>query len=81
MENRWGNALIKTLIVVVILHVIMLIAGWLWGTELGWFGIPMIWAHWHSWGDILLSVVVLVGLYFGIYFLGTDKGDDYLDVR
>ena len=72
MRNRWINALVKTLVTVVVLHVIFLIGGWLFGNEIGWFNMSMIWAHWHQASDITLGLIGVVLLYCGIYAWGTD---------
>lgn len=67
MNNRWINALVKTIITVVVIHAIMLVLGAMFGNQIGWFDYPMVWAHWHSSGDISIGIVCLLVLYFGIY--------------
>lgn len=78
MKNRWINALVKTLVTIVVIHAIMLVLGVVFGTQIGWFNIPMIWAHWHTNGNITTGIVGLIILYFGIYFFGT-RGCDCIE--
>lgn len=80
MGNRWISALIKTIITLVIVHIILLIVGWLWGNQIGWFDWTYVWAHWHTFTEICIAVVALLGLYFGIYAFCT-KDTDQIDMK
>lgn len=73
MGNRWVRALVKTLIVLLIVHVVLLLLGFLFGTRIGWFGLPMIWPHWHSAWESILAIIAGVILYGCIYVWFTEE--------
>ena len=62
MSNRWINALVKFIIVIVIAHVVVLLFGFFGGS-----GYSMLWPHLNSWGSAIISVIAAVALYFIIY--------------
>ncbi len=75
MENRWVNALVKTLIFLAIAHVILLILGLFIRTDVGVFGIPMIWAHWSDgWITATIGLVATAITYAIAYFCCTGNG-------
>ena len=68
MSNRWVNALVKTIVLLVIVHVIV------WIVSL--FGVGMLWAHWTSiWGAIITIVCTIIA-YFVIYAYFTGGSTD-----
>lgn len=75
MSNRYVNALVKTGITAAALHVVFLIAGFILGDKTGWFHLPMIWPHWEDGISIIISLVLAVALYCGIYAFCTDPED------
>lgn len=75
MDNRYINALVKTGITAAGLHVVFLIAGFLFGKQIGWLNLPMIWAHWHDALGISVSLILSVVLYFVIFAFCTSDAD------
>lgn len=67
MRNRWVDALVITLVALLVSHVLMLVLGAIWGTQIGWFGFEMIWPHWETVGRGILAAIVLIVGYFCIY--------------
>lgn len=72
MSNRYINACVKTLITLVCLHIIFLIGGFLFGKQIGFLNLPMIWTHLESGIGILISLVLSVALYCSIFTFCTD---------
>lgn len=75
MRNRWVDALVITLVVLLVVHIIMIVLGLIWGMQIGWFGLPMIWAHWEASTRAIVAVILLVVLYFCIYAWATGRRD------
>lgn len=73
MRNRWVEALVYTLITLGVVHVLLLIIGILFGNQIGWFGLRMVWAHWENTISGWIAVALGVVLYFVIYSLCTGK--------
>lgn len=73
MGNRWMDALVKTLITLVVVHVLLLVLGMIFGNRIGWFGLRMLWPHWQGTVSAWISIGLAVLVYFGIYALCTDK--------
>lgn len=76
MGNRLVSALLKTLVVLGIVHIIMLIIGLIWGNNYGWFGLRMVWPHWHTSMGITTGIVGSLILYIIIYLFFTGERDD-----
>ncbi len=79
MRSRWVTALIRTLIFLVVAHVVFLILGPIFNADIGMFRLPMIWAHWtDSWIDICIGLIASVIVYLIIYykFSGTGRRVD-----
>ncbi|NLD20591.1 MAG: hypothetical protein GX663_10195 [Clostridiales bacterium] len=75
MENRWMNAFVKTIITIVVLHILFLILGLYAGSGIGWFGWPMIWPHWHGGLNATLAIIAGIVLYFAIYAFWSGRAD------
>lgn len=77
MKNRWVNALVKTVIFLVIVHIIFLILGFFFKTDIGIFNLPMVWAHWSdNYRDATIGVIAAVVVYFIIYFFFTKPEEE-----
>lgn len=82
MRNRWLSALVKTLVVLLVAHIIFLLFGYFIRTDIGIFGFPMIWAHWtDNWRDLWIGLIASVVVYFVIYSLFTRGSHDQIDER
>ncbi len=80
MRNRWVNALIKTLILLIAVHVVLLIIGYFTGPDRGVFNLPMIWAHWSDgYLDATTGIISTIVLYFIIYILFTGRNRERMD--
>lgn len=75
MKSRWGQACIYTLVTLGVAHVLLLILGLLFGKQIGWFGLKMIWAHWEGTVSAWIAVGIGVILYFCIYAFCTKDND------
>lgn len=77
MNIRWVNALVKTIIVLVIGHIIFLGLGYVFPLDIGIFHLPMLWAHWtDSYTELIIGLILTIPLYLIIYFffsMGTDE--------
>ena len=74
VENRWIDALIKTLIFLVVFHVLLLISGWFFGPNIVLFGLSLFWPHLTSgWINLILSIVITIVLYLIVYNFFTVK--------
>lgn len=72
MEKRWVNALVKTIIFLVIVHVIFLGLGYFFKTDVGIFNLYMVWAHWSDgWINATIGIAATIITYFVIYFCFT----------
>lgn len=68
MINLWLDALIKTLIFLVIIHVVLLLLGSFIRTDIGIFNLPMLWAHWSdNWIDAVIGLIATGIIYLIIY--------------
>lgn len=79
MRNRWLDALIKTLIFLVIAHIVFLFLGYFIRTDIGIFNFPMIWAHWSdNWATRIIGLIAAVIIYFVVYskFTGNERSSD-----
>ncbi len=82
MRNRWLDALIKTLVILLISHIIFLLFGYFIRTDIGIFNFPMLWAHWSdNWRDACIGIIGTIILYFVVYFLFSRRSQDYLDME
>ncbi|NLG03032.1 MAG: hypothetical protein GX567_04245 [Clostridia bacterium] len=80
MRNRWLSALIKTLIVLLVAHIIFLLFGFFIRTDIGIFNLPMVWAHWtDNWRDVWFGLIGTAILYFVIYGLFTKGSPDQIE--
>ena len=67
VENKYVDALLKTLLAVVIVHVIAIGLAFFIGGTTGLFGMPVLWAHLTK-GGIVGAIIVVVAL-IGVYYL------------
>ncbi len=82
MRSKWVNALIRTIVVLVIAHVVLLFLGYFFKADVGWFGMPMIWAHWSdNWMDSILGLALGVAVYLAIYFFFTPDTEQIEEQR
>lgn len=73
MRNLWVNALVKTLIFLVIIHVVLLLLGNFFRTDIGIFNLPMLWAHWSdNWVDAIIGLIA-TGIIYLIIYCSTKK--------
>ena len=77
-NHRWLSALMKTIILLVVFHVVVVGFGLLFGTRVNIFGLRMFWPHWTSnWMNATIAVIGGVIIYFGIYSFFTDKESNH----
>lgn len=73
-NNRWLNALVKTIILLVVFHVVIVVSGLFFATNVNIFGLRVFWPHWTSnWINAIIAIIGGVIIYFGIYGLFTGK--------
>lgn len=66
--NRYVDALIKTLLLLVIIHIILILIGFFGATTVGFAGLKVFWPHLTSGiAGQLTSLVVAAAVYFGIW--------------
>ena len=69
VENKYVDALLKTLIAVAIVHIVVILIALAIGGTTGLFGIPVLWAHLSSGGVIGATIVVLtLGVLYYIFY-------------
>ena len=80
MRSRWGSALIKTILFLIIAHIILMFLGYFIRTDIGIFNLSMIWAHWSdNWVEATIGLILTVIVYFIIYAFFTNSAREELD--
>jgi hypothetical protein len=73
--NRFVDAIIKTIILIVLLHILIIAAGFVGGTTIGIAGLKVFWLHLTA-TSINNNVIALIGLviaYIGVFQFLTKK--------
>ena len=74
VSNRWLDALIKTVIFLIVVHIILWIIGMFMGTGAGVGGLNFLWPHWTTGGgNTIISIIILIVIYFIVYYFFTGK--------
>jgi protein-S-isoprenylcysteine O-methyltransferase Ste14 len=80
MNHRWLNALVKTIILLVVFHVVVVVLGVFFGTNINIFGLRLFWPHWTSnWMNVIIAIIGGVIIYFSIYGLFTKEENHHIE--
>ena len=75
MNGQLSKTFWITIITLIVVHIILLILGAFIGTNTGFWGLSMLWPHWHSLGKAIVSIIATIILFFIIYLFVNSKSN------